>query len=87
MKPVFIIPDRNNWTIPMSETHYYKWLLSQGKKDIHAIETKMEYLSSLGFDLKINQFGEDFEQAEKDLTLLRSVENHYYYMEVLGNGK
>lgn len=74
---------RNQFTIqdkytkqPMVNTHYYKWLLQKQPKNIHAINTKIEYLTEQGFKL--------FEDAitNEELFTLQAVEQHYFHNEI-----
>ena len=39
-----MVEDSNPSTIPMTETHYYKWLKDGRRADVHAHDTKKEYL-------------------------------------------
>ncbi len=66
----------NEKHVLITETHYYKWLLSKQPKDIHSIDTKVEYLKELGFVV-----GTDI-LSSNDIEVLGYIEKHYFYSEI-----
>ena len=72
----FQIPDHNTSKL-MVCSHYYDWLEIKQFKDIHAVETKREYLTELGFVV-----GKDC-LSEKDLYTLKAIEDCYFRLEIL----
>lgn len=64
-------------TLPMEQTHYYKWLKETGVKDVHKINTKVAYLKAKGFKL-----GKNF-ISESENFALRSIESAYFSKEIL----
>lgn len=48
---LFKIEDSENSGVVAKETFYYKWLESKQPKDIHSINTKIQYLTEKGFRL------------------------------------
>ena len=68
----FIIPDTNNSNIPIEDTNYYAWLLEKRPNDIHRVNTKVEYLESIGFVVSISKL------SENDLLILKWIEQYYF---------
>lgn len=66
----------NNRDIPMIQTDYYKWLLEKNPKDIHSINTKIEYLESFRFIKNYHKLSED------DLNSLKYIEDAYFRFEM-----
>lgn len=54
------------------DTHYYKWLVEQDKKDIHLSNTKKEYLTSQGFNWGVDKI------SVEDHIRLRAIEVNYF---------
>tara|TARA_R110000868_G_scaffold72709_1_gene211522 strand:+ start:38 stop:271 length:234 start_codon:yes stop_codon:yes gene_type:complete len=57
-------------------THYFHWLQDKKPKDIHSIDTKIEYLSEQGFTKGTDKI------SEQDLYRLQSIEEYYFYAEI-----
>lgn len=73
---LFKLPNQNN--IPFADTDYYKWLIKQNLKDVHAVKTKTEYLESIGFIIGTDRL------SEEDIRGLKYIEDEYYKVEVRG---
>ena len=71
---LFTIPDSGKTSVPMTELHYYAWLVKENKQDIHSINTKVEYLKSLGFVKNINRL------TYEDLESLKHIEQQYFHV-------
>ena len=67
----FNLPDQDDTKL-IVDTHYHNWLLEQGKTDIDSIQTKKEYLLTLGFQLGIDRLDEE------DIFRLNTIENTYF---------
>ena len=67
---LFEIKDKDS-SIKMESTHYYNWLVSNKKQDVHNIKTKIEYLEVQGFIVGYNFL------REKDLLSLKYIEQHF----------
>ena len=67
----FQIPDVDSNQL-ISTTHYYKWLTEAKKDNIHSIDTKIEYLETLGFKRGIDKL------TEGSLQILKSIEQVYF---------
>lgn len=75
-KQQFSIKDQDDSQL-IGQTHYYKWLKSENKGDIHSLNTKKYYLKSQGFDITKNYL------TSTDLKRLRYIEEHYFRHEIL----
>jgi len=71
-KKYFALPAGNDTDILITDTHYYKWLLSKGKRDIVAHITKVEYLDEHDFIVGVTFLSGD------DLKTLQYIERHYF---------
>lgn len=80
MKKYFNIPDQDNKK-QIADTHYYNWLKGQNLSDVHLINTKLDYLKSLGFSK-----GEDW-LSDTDLFTLKAIEGYYFFKEIEPNLK
>lgn len=76
MENLFTIPDSGKDDVAMDELHYYNWLKSENKRDIHGIATKLEYLETLGYIHVI-----DIVPIE-DVNILSATEQHYFIREI-----
>lgn len=56
----------------MVETHYYKWLQEKQPTDIHAIKTKIDYLSEQGFVVGVDRI------SEEEIKTLMYIEQKYF---------
>lgn len=70
MANLFLLPDTNRDQL-MVEGHYYKWLSTKNFDDVHFINTKTQYLESLGFIV-----GTDF-ITDANLQMLKAIEQYY----------
>ena len=61
------------------ESHYYAWLLASGKKDIHYVDTKIEYLETQGFVRGVDKI------TWGSLKILQAIEERFFYWVILGN--
>ena len=67
------VKEKNPPDIPVDQTHYWGWLDFTQQKDIHSIDTKLEYLKAcFGFVKGTHTLGPD------TLTYLRYIENEYF---------
>lgn len=69
MNKPFRLIDQND-RVEIVTTHYYKWL-KENVKNVHYIETKLNYLKSQGFNK-----GTDFLTRE-EVSRLQSIERYY----------
>lgn len=72
---IFAIQDKGGNAL-IKDSHYYTWLLSKKPKDIHAVDTKVEYLIEQGFKLYQDKL------TAKDLSILKAIEEMYFYWEI-----
>ena len=77
-KELFPLPDTGRQRDCIQSLHVWEWLKSQGIESTHAINTKKEYLNSLGFDVSRNYI------SEKNLELIKIAINHYGWSKVRG---
>lgn len=77
IKSIFNIPDAMNQNIPMVDSHYYNFLKSIKPNDIHAVNTKILYLSSINWSMEYN-FIPNFQ-----LDMLSAIEKQYFYNEIV----
>jgi hypothetical protein len=61
---------------PIAQTDYYKWIVEQNITDIHSINTKVSYLTSLGFKKGIDKVSSDY------LGFLKAIETMYFQWSV-----
>lgn len=54
------------------ETHYYEWLLSKKRTDIHKSLTKVDYLKEQGFQIGIDYI------TDAEINTLKYIEHHYF---------
>ena len=54
------------------ETHYYAWLKAKQPTVIHNMNTKLEYLSTLGFVKGMDKL------TSEDLYILKAIEEVYF---------
>lgn len=71
MEKIFNIPDQDDYT-PIIETDYFEFLNNNySNKPVHFFETKLEYLTGLGFVKGQNHLTND------DLQRLKFIEQHF----------
>lgn len=56
----------------IKDSHYYKWLAEKKVTNIHNIQTKVDYLTSQGFEVGKDRIDKD------DLTILKCIEDVYF---------